>query len=117
MRTMTLAAPLLALSLVALPAFSSAQAKPKNQLLPNGTVKSVSATSLTVTAKDKDMTFGVDGRTQVVGKGIGTKSAAAAGKPKIIDLLKTGDRVTITYQETGAAMHASKIEVMAGATR
>ena len=111
MRTLTLAVPLLALSLVAVPALSSAQAKPKNQLLPNGTVKSVSATSLTVTAKDKDMTFGVDGKTHVVGKGIGTKSRAVAGKPTIVDLLKAGDRVTVTYQDMGGTMHASKIEV------
>ena len=117
MRTTILAIPLLAVSLVGLPALSSAQAKLKSHLLPNGTVKSVSATSLTVTAKDKDMTFGVDGKTQVVGKGIGTKTAAAAGKPKIIDLVKAGDRVAITYQEMGTALHASKIEVTPAATK
>ena len=110
MRT-TFAVSLIALALAALPTLSSAQSKPKNQMLPNGTVKSVSTTSLTVTAKDKDTTFAVDGKTQVVGKGIGTKSKAAGGKPTIVDLLKAGDRVTVTYQEMGAAMHASKIEV------
>jgi hypothetical protein len=110
---MTLAIPLLALSLVAVPALSSAQSKPKNQLLPNGAVKSVSATSLTVTAKDKDMTFGIDSKTQVVGKGIGTKSRAAAGKPTIVDLLKAGDRVTVTYQDAAGTLRASKIEVTA----
>lgn len=117
MKTMTLAVPLLALSLVALPALSSAQSKPKNQLLPNGTVKSVSATSLTVTAKDKDTTFGVDTKTQVVGKGIGTKSRAAGGKVTIVDLLKAGDRVTVTYQDMAGTMHASKIEVTAPALK
>ena len=111
MRFRTFAVTLFAVALFAWPARSSAAQKPKNELLPNGTVKSVSATSLTVTAKDKDMTFNVDGKTQVIGKGIGTKSKAAAGKPTIVDLLKAGDRVTVTYQAMGAAMHASKIEV------
>ena len=109
MRTL-LTVSLVALSLVAVPALSSAQSK-KNRLLPNGTVKSVSASSLVVTAKDADQTFSVDTKTQVVGKGIGTKSRAAAGKPTIVDLLKAGDRVTVTYQDNAGTLHASKIEV------
>jgi len=112
-----LAIPLLALFVAALPTMTSAQAKPKNQLLPNGVVKAVSVSSLTVTAKDKDTTFGVDAKTQVVGKGIGTKSRAAAGKPSIVDLLKAGDRVTVTYQDMSGTMHASKIEVTSAATK
>lgn len=111
MRTM-LTVSLLALSFAAVPQIASAQAKPKNQLLPNGTVKSVSATSLVVTAKDKDMTFEVNSKTQVVGKGIGTKSRAAAGKPTIMDLLKAGDHATVTYRDMGGTLHASKIEVI-----
>jgi len=96
------------------PAVASAQsAKPKNQLLPNATVKSASASSLVVTTLGKEQTFTVDARTQVVGKGIGTKSKAKGNKPGIVDLLKAGDRVTLTYQDTGGAMHASKIEVSA----
>ena len=103
-----------ALVLAVLPAVASAQAaKPKNQLLPNATVKSVSASSLVVTTLGKEQTFTVDARTQVVGKGIGTKSKAKGNKPGIVDLLKAGDRVTLTYQDTGGAMHASKIEVSA----
>jgi hypothetical protein len=117
MRNLRLALPLLVLSL-AWPAVSSAADKPKNQLLPNGTVKSVSQTSVTVAGKDKEMTFSVDAKTHVIGKGIGRKSVAAGGKPTIVDLLKEGDRVNVTYQTAGTAMHASKIEVtMAAAAR
>ena len=105
------AAVLVALSVVAPPASAAAQSKPKNQMLPNGTVKSVSPASIVVTALGKDMTFGVDAKTQVVGKGIGTKSKAKGDKPAISDLVKAGDRVTVTYQDTGGTMHASKIEV------
>jgi hypothetical protein len=97
---------------IAPPVFGQA-AKPKNQLLPNATVKSVSASSVVVTTLGKEQTFLVDARTQVVGKGIGTKSKAKDNKPSIVDLLKAGDRVTLTYQDTGGAMHASKIEVSA----
>ncbi len=104
---------LFVLSLAVWPTMSSAAAdKPKNQLLPNGTVKSVSQTSLTVSGKDKEMTFVVDAKTQVVGKGIGSKSAAAGGKPTIVGLLKEGDRVNVTYQMVGPATRASKIEVL-----
>jgi hypothetical protein len=84
--------------------------KAKNQTLGNATVKSVTASSLTVTSGDKDMTFAIDAKTNVVGKGLGTKSNAKGGKPTITDLLKEGDRVSVTYQEMGSTMHASRIE-------
>jgi hypothetical protein len=113
-RAVLFAAWIAALVVALSPAAASAQsAKPKNQLLPNATVKSVSASSLVVTTLGKEQTFVVDARTQVVGKGIGTKSKAKDSKPSIVDLLKAGDRVTLTYQDTGGAMHASKIEVSA----
>jgi hypothetical protein len=112
MRIATLfAIPLLALSVALWPSAASAQAKAKNQMLPNGTVKSVSGTSLVVTALGKDTTFAVDAKTKVIGKGVGTKSAAKSGKPTIVDLLKEGDRVTVTYRDMGGTMHASTIEV------
>jgi hypothetical protein len=107
---------LLALVAALSPAMASAADKPKNQLLPNGIVKTVSATSITVTAGAKETTFAVDAKTKVHGKGIGTKSKAKAGKPTIPDLLKEGDRVTVTYQQMGAMMHAVSIEVTPAAT-
>jgi len=110
-RATLLAVPLFALSVLLWPSAASGQAKAKNRMLPNGTVKSVSATSVTVTALGKDTTFTVDPKTKVVGKGIGTKSAAKGGKPTVVDLLKEGDRVTVTYQDMGGTMHASTIEV------
>ena len=111
-------ASVVALSVLALPAAAAAQSKPKNQMLPNGTVKSLSASSLVVNAQGKDTTFAVDASTQVIGKGVGTKSKAKGDKPAITDLVKEGDRVTVTYQEMGGTLHASKIEVSAkNATR
>ena len=107
---------LLALVVALSPASPSAADKPKNQLLPNGIVKTVSATSLTVTAGAKDTTFAVDAKTKVHGKGVGTKSQIKGGKPTIPNLLKEGDRVSVTYQQMGAMMHAVSIEVTPAAT-
>lgn len=98
-----------AFTLAAAPAASAAQ-KAKRHLLANASVKSVSATSLTVTADGKDMTFGVNAKTNVVGKGIGTASRAKGGKPTVVDLLKEGDRVTVTYSEAGSTLQALRIE-------
>jgi len=108
MRRAVIAIQFLALALV----FSTAAAA-KDQVLANGVVKTVSASSLTVSAGGKDTTFDVDGKTNVVGKGMGTKGGSKKGKPMITDLLKEGDRVTVTYQETGSTRHASKISVSA----
>ena len=116
MRNTLFAIPLLFLSMVAWPAVSSGAAQSKDKFLPNAIVKSVSGTSLTVAADGKDTTFSVDAKTRVVGKGIGTKSKAKGDKPTIVDLLKEGDRVTVTYHDTGATMHASRIEVTAAGT-
>jgi hypothetical protein len=77
----------------------------------DGTVKSVAAGSLVVSDGGKDMTFTVDAKTRVVGKGAGTKSAAAGGRTSITDLISNGDRVSVTYTEAGGAMHASTVRV------
>ena len=98
---------------VATAAVVSAADKAKTQMLPNGLVKAVTATSLTVTADGKDANFAVDGKTKVHGKGIGTKSKAKGGKPAITDLLAAGDRVTVSYQQMGTMMHAMSVEVTA----
>jgi hypothetical protein len=90
-RIRVLAAGLLAIAVSALPALA-AQAKVKNEFLPNGTVTSVSSTSLVVSALGKDSTFAVDATTRVVGKGVGTNGI-------------------------GGTMHASKIEVASKSAR
>ena len=105
-RRLLFAIAMLAVCLAAGPAFAA-----KSKLLPNATVKSVSGTSLTVTADGKDTTFSVDAKTHVTGKGIGTKTAAKGGKATIADLLKEGDRVSVTYEEKGAVNYASRIQV------
>jgi hypothetical protein len=112
-RLMRFGIPLLAVCFLALPVQSSAAAKSK--LLSAATIKSLTGTELVVTAEGKDTTLAVDAKTRVVGKGVGTKAAAKGkgGKASITDLLSVGDRVTVTYEEAGTAMHASKVELLA----
>lgn len=110
MRSLALfAAALFAVTLVAAPNLSAQ--KGKKQMVANATIKALSQTSITVTGSDgKDSTFAVDAKTKVIGKGVGTASAAKGGKATIVDLLKAGDRVTVTYSGSGASMMATTIE-------
>jgi len=112
-RLMRLAIPVLAICVLAFPVNASAAGKTK--LLANATVKSLTPTMLTVTADGKDTSLAVDAKTSVVGKGIGTKSRAKGGKATIADLLGVGDRVSVTYQEDGTAMRATKVQLLANA--
>jgi len=91
---------------VASPAFAQGKAKKSS-----GTVKAVSADSLTVTAGAKEMMFSIDSATKVVAAGAGTKSAAQGGKLMITDAVHTGDRVTVSYHDMSGKMHAAEVRV------
>jgi hypothetical protein len=83
-----------------------------------GTVKSVSASALTVTDKGgKDWMFTVDDKTKVVAKGAGTKSAKAGGKISITDVVGNGDQVSVTYHDMGGSMHAASVRVTTAAMK
>lgn len=110
-RLMRFAILVLAVCFLALPVHASPAGKSK--LLPAATVKSLTGTMLTVTADGKDTTLAVDAKTNVIGKGVGTKARAKGGKAAITDLLNVGDRVTVTYQESGTTMRATKVEILA----
>src|SRR5215212_9058743 len=72
----------LALSVAAQPNLVQAQAKKASagkSMSANGTVKSVSGSSLVVSSGGKDMTFTLDTSTKFTGKGLSTKSKAAGG--------------------------------------
>src|SRR5262245_20786676 len=91
-----------------------AQAKAKT-MSANGTVKAVTGTSLTVTAAGgKDMTFTVDNTTKFVGKGLGTH--AKAGPIAATDAVAAGDKVRVTYHDTGGTLHAANVSVTMKAT-
>jgi hypothetical protein len=89
-------------------------AKPKS-MTASGTVKAVTGNSLTVTAAGgKDMTFTVDNTTKFVGKGLSTKSKA--GPLTATDAVGTGDKVRVTYHDTGGTLHAANVSIQTKAT-
>ena len=92
---------------------SDARAATKSESA-TGTVTAVSGTSLTITGTAPaggsfTQSYTVDGNTKVIGEGAGT--AASKGKVTIMDLVAKGNRVTVTYQASGATLHASEVRV------
>jgi hypothetical protein len=79
----------------------------------SGTVKSVSASSLTVTGGGKDWMFTVDEKTKVIGTGLSTKAKAKGSKLTITEAVAAGDKVTVTYHDMGGTMHAATVRVTA----
>jgi hypothetical protein len=77
-----------------------------------GTVKSVSADSLTVSGAGKDWTFAVNPTTKVLGKGAGTATTAAGGRIAITSLVSNGDQVSVNYREAGSTMTATQVRVV-----
>ena len=75
----------------------------------SGMVKSVSATSLTVSSGGKDMTFTVDSSTKFVGKGLSTKSKGQ--KLAVTDAVAMNDQVRVTYHDMGGTMHAANVRI------
>jgi len=77
----------------------------------NGTVKSVSLSQLTLASEGRDITFAVNGDTDVLTKGASKTTKAAGGKTTIADFVHNGDTVSITYLESAGTMTASQVRV------
>jgi hypothetical protein len=79
----------------------------------SGKATAVSADSITVDVKGQAMTFAVNTSTAVVARGAGSKARQTQRKtgenPKLIDLVKVGDNVEVTYTESGGTMLATTI--------
>jgi Domain of unknown function (DUF5666) len=82
-----------------------------------GTVSAIAADTLTISAGSGAQTFSLDASTKVVGQGVGTAAAAGGGKAAFKDLVGVGDRVSVSYHETGATMHAAEVRVTAKAKK
>ena len=99
--------------LVFLAAPALVQAQPTKRV--TGSITTIAADSVTIKTGDgKDMTFAIDGKTQVIAPGGGTKSRAASAEGKGVtasELLKTGEAVEVRYHEAG--MHAASIRAIA----
>ena len=80
-----------------------------------GIVKSVTASTLVVTANGKDSTFTLDQKTLVVGHGAGSATAAAGGRIAITNLVSAGDTVQVSYSPAEGTMRATEVRVTAKA--
>lgn len=79
-----------------------------------GVVKSVSASSMTISGSSGKatftQTFSVDAKTKVVGKGVGTATATTGGRAKITDIVSAGDTVAVWFTKAhDDSLHASEV--------
>jgi len=77
-----------------------------------GKVAAVSDDSVTVTGKDGELKLAVDGKTKVVGRGLGTKAKEmqTEKKPaKFSEFVKMGDEVSAKYDD--ATKRAEEVRV------
>jgi len=82
----------------------------------SGIVTAVSDSSITIKAKSGDMTFAIDPKTQVVGRGVGTaaKAAKEAGKPTTVTtFIKVNDEVRVSFTEK----HADEVYLLRAAAK
>jgi len=103
----------LALTLAAAPASSFAQ----DAKTARGTVSIVADDALTIKMAGQEMKFSVDSKTsvEVVGGGTRMRQAQQAGQPgpKLTEVLKVGQPVTVSYTEANGVMHASTVRAIA----
>jgi hypothetical protein len=81
----------------------------------NGTVDSVTTSSLTISGSagggaTSKQTFTLDSNTKLVAAGAGT-AAAKSGKLVITEFVGPGDQVTVTYHKMGNTLHAAEVRV------
>jgi len=94
----------------------SAQTKSASAGPAKGVVTAVAADSVTINAAGgKSMTFSVDAKTAVIGRGAGTATKEAkkegAKGAKLADVVKAGDEVEVKYADAGGKMVASEVRV------
>lgn len=97
----------------------AAGAAPKT-MRASGVVSAVTGSSLTIKGSGGETTFVIDSKTNVIGRGAGTKAKAMKSegqKTTIGDFVHTGDTVNVTYKEEGGAKHASQVRVTAQAKK
>lgn len=112
--------------MVALPVMAHAQAAgaqtkpapppppPQKTTLVMGTVTAVVPATLTVKGKDAEWAFTIDKDTTVTAQGATHKTLALKAEGKattLVNFVKVGDQVTVSYHEVGATKHASSIRV------
>jgi hypothetical protein len=77
-----------------------------------GTVKTVSSSALTLEMKRGEMTFAVKPSTRLVGKGKAGDLLWRERGPRLTDIVEAGDRVTVTYRQSGDIPTAVQVRVV-----
>jgi hypothetical protein len=115
MKRLLFALPLAAFSVVGFTSHAFA----RDAKTARGTVTNIAGSSLTVKVAAQEMKFDVDSKTKVEARGGSTKTreAVAAGKPgpKLADVIRVGQAVSVTYQDKGDSLHASLIRTIPSA--
>jgi hypothetical protein len=105
----------LALAVVALIAVPASLVAQETKMA-RGTVSVIAEDSVTVKTPEKEMKFTADLKTTVeaIGGSTKTKQAKAAGEagPKLTDVLKVGQPVTVSYTESGGVLKAVSIRAI-----
>ena len=74
-----------------------------------GTVTSASSSSLTLISQGRAASFAMNRSTRVIGKGLA--SDLVLREPRLANLLKAGDRVTVTWGQTASMPTAVQVRV------
>jgi hypothetical protein len=81
-----------------------------------GVVKAVSGSLLTLERGSNEILFGVDASTRVLTNGRAFPRDLVyripERGPKLTDIVKVGDRVTVRYRQSGSAMNAVEVRVL-----
>jgi len=81
----------------------------------NGTVDSISGSTLAISGSTGSGTFkqsfAIDATTKVIAVGGSTAATAAGGRVAIADLVGVGDQVTVNYRKAGSGLHADEVRV------
>ena len=93
----------------------ASESKP-SEMISSGTVKSISNSAMTITGSSGGgakftQSFAFDGSTKVIAKGGGTAAAANGGKLAITKVVGEGDRVSVSFHESGTSLLASEVRV------
>lgn len=88
----------------------AASAAPASHVV-DGKVKSVSVSQLIVESNGKDMTFAIDGQTDVLARGASKTTKAAGGKTTLADFVHSGDTVSVTYRDAAGTPTASQVRI------
>jgi hypothetical protein len=83
-----------------------------------GDVTDVSASSLSISGSSGgggkfSQTFVIDAKTKVIGHGVATALSKSGGKAPANDLIAKGDKVSVSFEETGGTLHASEVRITA----